>query len=242
MISQSDFTKLMEHSEDDFLDWKSNFPRLLIQPPDSLSKEKGKAELLKDIIAIANGEGLECGWLIVGVTDKKTSREIFGITFHIDDADIQTWLRNIFSPVPNVLFYEIEIDNKRVGIFEIHRIPQYPHVVIRSIGDILYDGQIWYRQKSQNRIAHLDEIKRMINGEDPILFSRYEDGVLTKAIETLNKNELMEIIFPSYRDLDKHLEIGYEIAFYPQTRRRILIGNSKSNPDNIAMYRPRIKR
>ena len=52
--------------------------------------DKGRGTLLKDLIAIAHGEGQQCGYLIYGVKDMGTYREVVGIASSWDDATFQT--------------------------------------------------------------------------------------------------------------------------------------------------------
>jgi hypothetical protein len=56
------------------LDWKTDFPRELIQQDDKTAREVGPGSVLKDLVAIANGEISERGYLVYGVADSGSRR------------------------------------------------------------------------------------------------------------------------------------------------------------------------
>jgi hypothetical protein len=230
--------ELLLSPESDWLDWKANYPGPLLAGSSSPAWDRGRAELLKDLVAIANGEGPAIGYLVYGVLDHGTHREVTGVTKHFDDADFQTWARVVFEPIPSFAFQELQYERKTLGVFEIRRIPEYPHVAIQSLGDTLCLGQVWLRQGTRNITAGRTELSRMVIGNKPFSFSRIDDPVLTEAIRQIETATGKKATMRRFGDLDSLFQQGLFQAYFPGSRRPIYIGtDSRGDPDLILLLR-----
>ncbi|HOF88066.1 MAG TPA: ATP-binding protein [Armatimonadota bacterium] len=236
-MNTDQFTELLGHGEDTWLDWKRDFPAGLLAGSKNPDWDKGKGTLLKDLVAIANGEGEPIGYLIYGVKDTGSSREVHGISTHWDDADFQAFAEAAFDPPPRFRYTEIEYEAKRIGIFHIERIPEYPHVCTKSMGGAIYDGQVWYRRGSRNTIAHREDLRRMAIGHEPFKFQSLREPPL----ESLFKELQAQGHEPTYLHLsnkDSNLAMGYQLVYFPGTRREIWVGYHWGEYELIMMLRP----
>lgn len=226
MFTRKHLDELLALGECTRLDWKRDFPRGLIGGSSGPDWQKGKADVLKDIVAIANtSDGQNVGYLVYGVKDIGAEREVFGITGHPwDDAKFQNWAQNTFAPIPTFTYFEITWTSRQViGVFEIQRKAEYPHVAFANVGGVIHDGQVWYRQGTMNCIAHYAELKSMFFGEQPFRVLRADDPELLRVHEFYDQQGF-QVSYPRLGDKDPRLARGYSIAYYPGTRREILIG------------------
>lgn len=233
-MTKDELEALRASGETSWLDWKKDFSNSLVKGTGDRDYEKGRGTLLKDLVSIANGADEQYGYLVYGVQDEGTTRLVTGTSKSWDDADFQTWARNTFDPVPKFVYSEFSWSaTKTVAVFRIERVPEYPHVVVRSVGGVLFDGQVCFRQGTQNRVAHLAELQSMILGEKPFIVSSSED---TELLRTLGYGQ--QLCWPRFEDKDSRLESGYQIVYYPGTRREVLV-NRHGQPEVIAMLKPR---
>ena len=97
----------------------------------------------------------------------------------LDDAQLQQWAENTFSPPPTFRYSEVVWDaSKTVGIVTVLRVPDYPHVVTSNLGGVLFEGQVWFRRGSKNTVALREELRRMILGDVPFKIARMNDPVM----------------------------------------------------------------
>lgn len=223
-MNLAQFKPLLDDGESQNLDWKKDWPLGLLRGKKDPKWDRGRGELLKDLISIANSSGPGPAHLVYGVKDLRARREVFGISKSFDDADFQQWTTNTFDPPPTFLYTEIAWSSDvNIGVFSIERIPDFPHVVKENVGEVLYKGQVWFRRGTKNNIALHADIRAMVEGEKPIKIARINDPEIT--IVKRHYNALgREVALPLLEERDKHLVQGYEIAAYPGTRREIWAG------------------
>lgn len=227
--------ELLAHPESTWLDWKRSFPAGLAGGKKDPLWDCARAEILKDLISISNGDDQnEDGYLVYGIEDLGTQRNVVGIATVYDDAMFQVWAENTFEPTPRFTYSTVQHPNGQVGVFSIHRVPSYPHVCIATLGGVLFDGQVWFRRGTKNTVAHSQELRRMVVGHEPFRFAHHLDPQL-KQIEEQIRLEGMQ---PSYHLLiekDRCLVDGYEVVHYPGTRREIWVGGH--NQESILVKR-----
>jgi hypothetical protein len=227
---------LLASGETAWLDWKADFPTGLLAGKSSPDYDAGKGAVLKDLVSIANGTGEQYGYLVYGVKDKRTVRIVKGTSKSFDDANFQSWARNTFAPIPKFVYTELQWSpEQRIGVFTIERIPEYPHVVIRSVGGVLSDGQVWFRQGTQNGIAHRAELRNMILGETPWIASRTDDPELLRALAFYGEGSCG---LAQFERKDSELARGYQVAHYPGTRREMWVSRL-GRAELIALLKPR---
>lgn len=168
-MKKEDFNKLLAHRRDTWLDWQESFPLELLKGEEHPQWETGKAKLLRDLAALANRPGGRRGFLIFGVEDHGSEREVKGIFKSWKSSDFQEWARQIFDPPLRFSYKELSVgDNIRVGVFKVELAPQYPHVATRDLGGIISRGQVWIRRGTGIFIALHQDLRQMFTqGERP---------------------------------------------------------------------------
>jgi hypothetical protein len=238
MVTKEELSKLLDYSEANWLDWKASFPSGLLKGKTGLDWDKGRGTLLKDLIAIANGEGRPCGYLIYGVKDMGSSRDIVGISNSWDDAMFQTWAGNTFDPIPNFHYSEVQWDStNKLGIIQIERSPNYPHVAVTNVGGIIFEGQVWFRQGTKNTIARRSDLRMMFLGEEAFKITKLDDPVF-QEIEAFYKQQGLEPICRPLANKDSYLARGYQLAYYPKSRKEVWVGHHRGEYEQILMLKP----
>jgi hypothetical protein len=236
-MNQDEFRPLLEIGETQWLEWKADFPSGLIQGNKSPIWESGKAELLKDIIALANASGQTPSYLIYGVKDLKVERHVVGISKSFDDADFQQWAKNAFDPPPAFQYTEIGwSSSKTIGVFQIKKTSGYPHVIKENIGRIIHKGQVWFRTESQNDVALKSDLEKMFRGETPVQFMALNDSDLER-VKKIYRDQGNEIEFALLEQEESRLLQGCKIASYPGTRQKIVVGRGK--PELVMLLKPK---
>jgi Putative DNA-binding domain len=236
-MDSAELAELLNSGEANWLDWKRQLdPVLEYQDKSSKDWDKGRGTLLRDIAALANAiSSEENRYLIRGIEDGGHQRTIVGISKHFDDADFQTWVRQVFDPPIQFHYEELEAEpGKIVGVFEITFDPKGPHVAIQDVGP-LRKGQIWLRRGSQNDFAKRADLDVLIKTEPVELQRLFGDSIdhLTKHYSP------REVVFPSFGDQYIKCLQGYELAFWPGTRQEVHIRSAHlQRPELIAMLKP----
>jgi hypothetical protein len=237
-MKEEEMMLLLEKGESEYLDWKENFPPGLIKGSKNSIWDSGRAELLKDIVSLANSPCQTTAYLIYGVKDLKTRRGIKGISKSFDDADFQQWAKNTFDPSPKFQYTEINWPpSEKIGVFEIEKTLDYPHVVKKDIGKILYRGQVWFRTGSQNEVALRSDLEKMFKGETPCRFMRLDDPAIRKVAKHY-KDLGREPCFPMLMKKESLLNQGYEVAPWPGKRQEIWVGDGDKNT-HILLLKPK---
>jgi len=223
------FKPLLNEGESQDLDWKKDWPQGLFRGKRNSKWDKGRGELLKDLISLANSTGSSQAHLVYGVKDLGAKRKVFGISKLFDDAEFQQWAKNTFDPPLTFLYTEITWNKTvTIGAFGIERTPDFPHVIKEGIGGIIYKGQVWFRRGTQNNIAYHSDLREMFKGEEPVKIASLNDPMINK-VRLHYKAKGRDVSFPLLEEKKKHLVQGYDIATYPGTRCEIWVGLIGSN-------------
>ncbi len=217
---------LLSYPEATWLDWKRDFPEGLQGGKKDPKWDEARAEIIKDVLGVANGtDGRAIGYVIYGVKDSGTARKVFGISKSgWDDAVFQEWFKSHSEPSPTFTYAEFEHGAATVvGVFEIKRVPDFPHVVVRSLGNVIHEGQAWFRSGTKNTVAHAKELRAMFLGAQPFRVSTSTDPVL-EPIKAEAATGGWQVRRPLLIDKDARLAEGWEIVYYPCTRQEIWIG------------------
>lgn len=229
---------LLLEGESTDLDWKRDFPSELLGTRGP-GWDIGRAKLLNDLIALANGHGADQGYLVYGAEDHGATRLVCGVTRSLDDAQLQQWAENTFSPPPTFRYSEVVWDaSKTVGIVTVLRVPDYPHFVTSNLGGVLFEGQVWFRRGSKNTVALREDLRRMILGDVPFKIARMNDPVM-KELEAHYRALGRELSLPLLTNRDSCLSRGYELAMYPGTRREVWVGAVGDRYEHILLLKPR---
>lgn len=238
-MTEEDLKNLMAEGESTYLDWKRDFPPELTAGKGQANWDKGRGRLLKSLGALANSRGSIYGYLVYGVKDLGSERRVSGISKSFDDADFQQWAENTFDPPLTFRYCEIKWEErKNVGLFQIERTPDFPHVVKDNLGGILFEGQVWFRRGSKNTVALRYDLRQMFLGEVPFKISRPNDPIL-KEITERYKARGRQTTLPRFSDRDSFLAQGYELATYPGTRREVWVGAVGDRYEHILLLKPK---
>lgn len=236
-MTREEMKLLLDKGETDWLEWKADFPpQLVYKKRSSPDWEEGKGTLLKDLVSLANCRGCSPAYLVYGVKDLRTRRQVNGIRKSFDDADIQQWAQTTFDPIPEFQYEEVAFsESKTIGIIQIKKTEIFPSVVKQDVGKVLYKGQVWFRSGTRNDIALHADLKRLFREDKPIQFSRLHDAALKKIVKHY-RDIGRTVKFPLIEQRELLLAKGYELATYPGTHREIVVGDG--TPEHIALLEP----
>ena len=238
-MEREEFEQLLNHGEGPSLDWKRDFPPELLKGKQGGEWDKGRAKLLRPLVSIANSDEGGSGFLIYGVDDLGHQREVAGITGSWDDAIFQTWAENSFDPPPIFSYSELAwTEEKTVGIFKIERSPEFPHLVSETLGDTIFEGQVWFRRGSKNTVALHGELRRMFSKLEPLKIRTLRDPLL-EEIRAHFSTQGLTVVLPLMGDKDSQIARGYKLAFYPpNTRTEVWVGEHQGRYEHILMIEP----
>ncbi len=238
-MTKSELEGLLPEGESVYLDWKRDFPPELAKARSQPDWDRGRAKLLRSLVALANSPGSTHAHLVYGVEDLGPERRLHGISKSFDDADFQQWAENTLDPPPTFRYAEVKWDGSTiVGVFRIERTPDYPHVVQASLGGVLFEGQVWFRRGSKNTVALRSDLYRMFLGETPFKIAGLNDPTLMQIIEHYQKQG-RQTVLPRFSERDSRIAQGYELATYPGTRREVWVGALGDRYEHILFLKPK---
>lgn len=232
-MDRNDFDQLLLRPEASDLDWKAALPKGLHGISRDEGWEGGRAELLRDLVAIANTVSASTGYLVYGVKDLGASRRVVGVTKMLDDADLQQWSENHFEPPPRFEYSTLTADGHTVALLEIFPDQGRPHAVARELGGILHEGQVWFRRGTKNTVARRDDLARLFGPREPL--RARGNSPLVDAIARYYHEQGFKTRLVRYLEKDGRAPEGWEVALDPRTGREIWIGGSAEKPELIMM-------
>lgn len=121
---------------------------------------KSLAKYLKTICAFANTQG---GVLVFGVTDNpRTLKGIDKDKFdQIKIEQLSTYLSEYFSPEIHWDIGVVAFKRKHYGFIAINEADDKPVICKKNSGDVLKDGDIYYRYRGTSKRIEFPELKRM---------------------------------------------------------------------------------
>lgn len=121
---------------------------------------KSLAKYLKTICAFSNTQG---GILVFGVTDSpRTLKGIDKDKFdQIKIEQLSTYLSEYFSPEIHWDIGVVIFKKKHYGFIAIEEADDKPVICKKNSGDVLKDGDIYYRYRGSSRRIEFPELKRM---------------------------------------------------------------------------------
>lgn len=96
------------------------------------------------------------GYMVFGVSEE--TRDLCDIGIVPDESVIQTQLRNLIDPVPDILVCDLVVDEKRVVVMEVQGSPACLPYVVKWKDQ----GVVWVRQGSVCRSATHDELLQLV--------------------------------------------------------------------------------
>lgn len=171
------------------------------------STNDGRIELAKDLIAIANGLGLDGppGYILFGVSQNDDGMGVVvGIdpTSHPDDADVHEKVKHLLNRIPKFVYVPVEIEGRSVGVLEIHPggRPFYPLKSQETKGQRFIRYQASLRRGSTTDVASPDEIQRWAIEDQPLknLSRLVEEELLAFLMAVAVKNEDSAFFYVEY--------------------------------------------
>jgi Schlafen, AlbA_2 len=146
---------LLHRSESETLDFKRELP------PFSKASDDAKAELLKDIVSMANAWKDSDAYIIIGVEEENgRAKKICGADSTIKDADVQQFVNsNTTHPVS---FRVVETQHEEVSltVIQIDKMQKRPICIKKDMGK-LKANVVYIRHGSSTAEASADEIAEM---------------------------------------------------------------------------------
>ena len=119
-----------------------------------------KAELLKDILALANSWRLATAYILIGVKEIKGRRnEIIGVENHLDDANLHQFVNGKTQKPVEFSYLPFHIEGLAIGVIQIP-VQERPVFLTRRFGN-LPENEVLVRDGSSTRAATSDEVARM---------------------------------------------------------------------------------
>ncbi len=146
--------QLLHEGESSCLDYKRD------QYPFEGATDGEKGELLKDILAFANGWRHAEAYILIGVQEIAGGRStVVGVSLHIPENDLQQFVNSKTNRPVTFSYQSYPFEGKQVGIITI---PQQdrPLYLNKSYGR-LGKHVVYYRQGTTTAIASPDDIARM---------------------------------------------------------------------------------
>ncbi len=169
-LTATELHHMIQMPESDWLEFKQQLTDAIEfnQRKNQEQWVEARGELLKDLVALANTRiPNPLRYLIRGVD---SNRRIVGINGKDwDDAVFQQWGESVFDPPLRFCYGTFELDGKWIGVFEVHRFDQAPHLARRDVGKTLREGQIWFRRGSKNTLADAHELRQYFQPPEPSL-------------------------------------------------------------------------
>jgi predicted HTH transcriptional regulator len=149
--------QLLHEGESSSLDYKRD------QYPFASATDEDKGELLKDILAFANGWRHADGYILIGVEEVAGGRSnVVGVPSHIPENDLQQFVNSKTNRPVTFSYRAYPFEGKQIGIITV---PQQdrPIYLKKNYGK-LQKEVVYYRQGTTTAIATPDDIARMGSG------------------------------------------------------------------------------
>lgn len=142
----------VEGGETDRMECKANFR---LQPEDRFSKA------LRAIAGMANNKG---GYLFFGIKDGTFDADGLGDdTFATSDISaLSSLLVRTLDPVPHVTKGSIDLGGRKIGVLYVERHEHAPVIAIKSVGQDVKEGGIYYRYVGETRLIKPAELRQLI--------------------------------------------------------------------------------
>lgn len=148
------FEQLLHEGESSSLDYKRD------QYPFAGASDEDKSELLKDILALANGWRHADANILIGVDEVIGGRStVVGVSDHIADNDLQQFVNSKTNRSITFSYRAYPYEGKQIGIITIPK-QERPFYVAKDYGKV-HKHVVYYRQGTSTAIATPDDIARM---------------------------------------------------------------------------------
>lgn len=180
---------------------------------DLTGDKKHKAELTKDIIAMANSGG---GLIVGGVGETTGGYNWKGMSDHtlkaFDSTALNDFVKNYSAPPINTTTRKIQIEGKVYGVIIVPEFYEQPHIVIRNYDQVLTTGHILVRSASNNSVcAGPDDVRKLID-----LAVRRRQGVLKEFLQAALEDTRPQLVGGA-TSVAEEIEVPFDRAEYSRT-------------------------
>lgn len=145
--------RLLHESECTYLDFKQ------AQYPFVGASDEVKSELLKDILALTNGDKSGDGYILIGVEEVRGLRaKAIGITTHLNDHELQQFVASKTNRPVKFSYEVVPCDGVSIGVLQISK--QDRPIFLKSDFGKLRKNVAYYRLGSSTREATPEELMR----------------------------------------------------------------------------------
>lgn len=156
MITVEKFISLLKQYEGQQLDFKRD--------PYKLTEEEGRADLIKDLLSMANTPRESESYIVLGVKSHADgSKDLIGLSEAIDDNEYQNAVKPKVHPCPVYLYVPIAHEGKNFGVIVIPPERRGPYQATMDVGKKVRRHVIYWRRGSQNDEARADEQESIRN-------------------------------------------------------------------------------
>jgi Putative DNA-binding domain len=156
MLTDDAIDALRFKSEGTDLDFKRAQYRL------SRAEEAEKAELLKDILAMANAWRDGPAHILIGFAERKPlPADVVGISDQLDDAQLQQFVNSKVKPKLEFRYEERMYEGKQIGVITVPKQPR-PFYLTKQYGS-LKSNVVYVRRGSSTDEAEPPEVAKMAN-------------------------------------------------------------------------------
>jgi hypothetical protein len=125
-----------------------------------LTTDDEKAELLKDILALANAWQRTEAFILIGVDDVQGGRSVpVGVQTHPDDANLQQLVNAKTNRKIDFRYEAVPVGGRTIGVIHVP-IQDRPSYLVKNFGK-LAANTVYIRRGSSTDIARPDEIAKM---------------------------------------------------------------------------------
>ncbi|WP_246581228.1 AlbA family DNA-binding domain-containing protein [Deinococcus aestuarii] len=239
-MNREDLLALLQWPESVDLEYKRTFPPGFFEPK-SEQYDDARAEVIKDVAALTNAISPQPGHLVYGIADHQGRRVVHRErrAHPVDDAQLRQFFARFLDPVPHFAYGEFEHEGQLVGLLRVLRIPPSPHVIKTRVGrsTTVAPGQVWVRRGTSNTVALLPDLKAIFQGDEafPIEVGSEEE----RDLAAQHQAEGYAGAWVSASLVESRLRRGYELVYWPGTRRRVRRVSQFVEPEPTYMMKRR---
>jgi len=219
-VLQSDtLEKMIDAGENALVEFKERWH--------DLSGKPGKAELIKDILAMANAlEGEEPGFLIFGVSDEKHGGGLKGIAPDGGPSPDQfsQLIGEWTHPTVNCGLQHVEVRSVPIDVMTVNRSKERPHFSKRNVSGVLRDDVVYIRCGATIRTCSGPEIERMIRLKEAALGPMIQAPSISLGVVDLRHGRLVVRVTNHIEATVSDVNVFVDVALHTQPDVRIRQG------------------
>ncbi len=160
-----------------------------------LSSKAGKAEFVKDVLALANSTvPTKSGFLVIGIEDDGEER-LVGVPHSPTAEQLAQILASWIEPVPDVSFQQVDVSGTTIDVLEVAHAPFRPYYAIRDFPQVLSTNLVYVRRGPTIGTLTIPELEIMIRQKGAILKTvASSDPVVSGFIEIPNAGSPFRLV------------------------------------------------